>query len=176
MLLTTESLRPGKGPSPTNSSRLPQWVVIFWIISSSPTEPSVSNDSGTARRTLNRGTAGRRSLAPDSGGERRARTEDHHSFRKNRGELARPGEYSGQCSRANCPGRRVGLERGIGILHEEGRTELELTYGKLPTQAQEIAKRDGKFEVRKPAGVAPCATGTIPGAAASSRKRPSTYW
>jgi hypothetical protein len=33
-------------------------------------------------------------------------------------------------------------------------TDLELTYGKLRTQAQKIAKPDGKFEVRTPAGVA----------------------
>lgn len=33
-------------------------------------------------------------------------------------------------------------------------TELELTYGKLRTQAQKIAKPDGKFEVHTPAGVA----------------------
>src|SRR5256885_13328541 len=34
------------------------------------------------------------------------------------------------------------------------RSELELSYGKLRTQAQKIAKPDGKFEVRTPAGVA----------------------
>lgn len=33
-------------------------------------------------------------------------------------------------------------------------TQLELTYGKLRSQAQKIAKPDGKFEVRTPAGVA----------------------
>lgn len=40
--------------------------------------------------------------------------------------------------------------------HDSGaqQTELELTYGKLRTQAQKIAKPDGKFEVRTPAGVA----------------------
>jgi ferric-dicitrate binding protein FerR (iron transport regulator) len=41
------------------------------------------------------------------------------------------------------------------VKHDAGaqQTELELTYGKLRTQAQKIAK-DGKFEVRTPAGVA----------------------
>lgn len=40
--------------------------------------------------------------------------------------------------------------------HDAGaqQTELEMTYGKLRTQAQKIAKPDGKFEVRTPAGVA----------------------
>jgi hypothetical protein len=33
-------------------------------------------------------------------------------------------------------------------------TQLELTYGKLRSQAQKIAKPDGKFEVHTPAGVA----------------------
>src|SRR5260370_8469374 len=33
-------------------------------------------------------------------------------------------------------------------------TALELTYGKVRTQAQKIDKPDGKFEVRTPAGVA----------------------
>ena len=33
-------------------------------------------------------------------------------------------------------------------------TELELTYGKIRSQAQKITKPDGKFEVRTPAGVA----------------------
>src|ERR1700745_4153696 len=33
-------------------------------------------------------------------------------------------------------------------------TDLELIYGKLRTQAQKIAKPNGKFEVRTPAGVA----------------------
>jgi hypothetical protein len=42
------------------------------------------------------------------------------------------------------------------VKHDSGaqQTELELTYGKLRTQAQKIAKPDGKFEVRTPAGVA----------------------
>src|SRR5271156_1943988 len=62
---------------------------------------------------------------------------------------------------------RVGLDDGsvlnVGsdslmkiIKHDAAaqQTELELTYGKLRTQAQKIAKPDGKFEVRTPAGVA----------------------
>jgi hypothetical protein len=42
------------------------------------------------------------------------------------------------------------------VKHDAGtqQTELELTYGKLRTQAQKIAEPDGKFEVRAPAGVA----------------------
>src|SRR5260370_7974918 len=42
------------------------------------------------------------------------------------------------------------------VKHDGGtqQCELELTYGKLRTQAQKIAKPDGKFEVRTPAGVA----------------------
>jgi hypothetical protein len=42
------------------------------------------------------------------------------------------------------------------VKHDAGaqQTELELTYGKLRTQAQKIAKPDGKFEVRTPGGVA----------------------
>jgi hypothetical protein len=42
------------------------------------------------------------------------------------------------------------------VKHDAGaqQTELELTYGKLRTQAQKIAKPDGKFEARTPAGVA----------------------
>ena len=62
---------------------------------------------------------------------------------------------------------RVGLDDGsvlnVGsdslmkvIKHDAAaqQTELELTYGKLRAQAQKIAKPDGKFEVRTPAGVA----------------------
>src|SRR5271163_2847264 len=62
---------------------------------------------------------------------------------------------------------RVGLDDGsvlnVGsdslmkvIKHDAAaqQTELELTYGKLRTQAQKISKPDGKFEVRTPAGVA----------------------
>src|SRR5260370_6336655 len=51
----------------------------------------------------------------------------------------------------------VGSESSMKVVkHDAGaqQTELELTYGKLRTQAQQIAKPDGKFEVRTPAGVA----------------------
>jgi FecR-like protein len=51
----------------------------------------------------------------------------------------------------------VGAESSMKVIkHDAGaqQTELELTYGKLRTQAQKIAKPDGKFEVRTPAGVA----------------------
>lgn len=51
----------------------------------------------------------------------------------------------------------VGSDSSIKVIkHDAGaqQTELELTYGKLRTQAQKIAKPDGKFEVRTPAGVA----------------------
>ena len=51
----------------------------------------------------------------------------------------------------------VGSDASMKILkHDAGaqQTELELTYGKLRTQAQKIAKPDGKFEVHTPAGVA----------------------
>src|SRR5436190_11119754 len=51
----------------------------------------------------------------------------------------------------------VGSDSSIKVLrHDVGaqQRELELTYGKLRTQAQKIAKPDGKFEVRTPAGVA----------------------
>src|ERR1700730_9107732 len=51
----------------------------------------------------------------------------------------------------------VGSESSMKIIkHDAGaqQTELELAYGKLRTQAQKIAKPDGKFEVRTPAGVA----------------------
>lgn len=51
----------------------------------------------------------------------------------------------------------VGSESSMKVVkHDAGaqQTELELTYGKLRTQAQKIAKPDGKFEVRTPAGVA----------------------
>jgi ferric-dicitrate binding protein FerR (iron transport regulator) len=51
----------------------------------------------------------------------------------------------------------VGSESSLKVVkHDAGaqQTELELTYGKLRTQAQKIAKPDGKFEVRTPAGVA----------------------
>src|SRR5690348_14694155 len=51
----------------------------------------------------------------------------------------------------------VGSESSMKIVkHDAGaqQTELELTYGKLRSQAQKIAKANGKFEVRTPAGVA----------------------
>jgi hypothetical protein len=51
----------------------------------------------------------------------------------------------------------VGSNASIKIVkHDTGaqQTELELTYGKLRTQAQKISKPDGKFEVRTAAGVA----------------------
>jgi FecR protein len=51
----------------------------------------------------------------------------------------------------------VGSESSMTVLkHDAGaqQTRLELTYGKLRSQAQKIAKPDGSFEVRTPAGVA----------------------
>src|ERR1700757_1469621 len=51
----------------------------------------------------------------------------------------------------------VGSDSSLKVIkHDAGaqQTELELTYGKLRTQAQKIAKPDGKYEVRTPAGVA----------------------
>jgi len=51
----------------------------------------------------------------------------------------------------------VGSESSMKVTkHDAGaqQTELELTYGKLRTQAQKISKPDGKFEVRTPTGVA----------------------
>src|SRR5213080_3401700 len=51
----------------------------------------------------------------------------------------------------------VGSDSSIKVVKHDAaaqQTELELTYGKLRTQAQKIAKPDGKFEVRTPAGVA----------------------
>src|SRR5271169_4924461 len=51
----------------------------------------------------------------------------------------------------------VGSDSSIKIVkHDAGaqQTDLELAYGKLRTQAQKIAKPDGKFEVHTPAGVA----------------------
>jgi len=51
----------------------------------------------------------------------------------------------------------VGSNASIKITkHDVGtqQTELELTYGKLRTQAQKISKPDGKFEVHTAAGVA----------------------
>ena len=51
----------------------------------------------------------------------------------------------------------VGSESSMKVVKHDAaaqQTELELTYGKLRTQAQKIAKPDGKFEVKTPAGVA----------------------
>lgn len=51
----------------------------------------------------------------------------------------------------------VGSESSMTVTkHDAGaqQTDLELTYGKLRTQAQKISKPDGKFEVHTPAGVA----------------------
>jgi len=51
----------------------------------------------------------------------------------------------------------VGSESSMKVVQHDAaaqQTELELTYGKLRTQAQKIAKPGGKFEVRTPAGVA----------------------
>ncbi len=51
----------------------------------------------------------------------------------------------------------VGSESSMKVeKHDAGaqQTQLELTYGKLRSQAQKIARPDGKFEVRTPAGVA----------------------
>ena len=51
----------------------------------------------------------------------------------------------------------VGSDASVKVVkHDPGaqQTELELTYGKLRTQAQKVTKPDGKFEVRTPAGVA----------------------
>src|SRR5579862_3550872 len=51
----------------------------------------------------------------------------------------------------------VGSDSSIKVVkHDAGaqQTDLELAYGKLRTQAQKIAKPDGKFEVHTAAGVA----------------------
>jgi ferric-dicitrate binding protein FerR (iron transport regulator) len=51
----------------------------------------------------------------------------------------------------------VGSDASVRVTkHDAGaqQTELELTYGKLRTQAQKVTKPDGKFEVRTPAGIA----------------------
>src|SRR5215475_3424568 len=51
----------------------------------------------------------------------------------------------------------VGSESSIKVVKHDGaaqQTELELTYGKLRSQAQKITKPDGKFQVKTPAGVA----------------------
>lgn len=51
----------------------------------------------------------------------------------------------------------VGSDSSIKVVKQDAgaqQTELELAYGKLRTQAQKIAKPDGKFEVHTAAGVA----------------------
>jgi len=51
----------------------------------------------------------------------------------------------------------VGSESAMKVVqHDAGaqQTDLELTYGKIRAQAQKIAKPDGRFQVRTPAGVA----------------------
>ena len=51
----------------------------------------------------------------------------------------------------------VGSDSSIKVVKHDGgaqQTELELTYGKLRSQAQKITKPDGKFAVKTPAGVA----------------------
>jgi FecR protein len=51
----------------------------------------------------------------------------------------------------------VGSDSSFKVVKHDGgaqQTELELTYGKIRSQAQKITKSDGKFEVRTPAGVA----------------------
>jgi ferric-dicitrate binding protein FerR (iron transport regulator) len=51
----------------------------------------------------------------------------------------------------------VGPDSSLRVVkHDAGtqQTDLELTYGKLRSQAQKIAQPGGKFEVRTPAGVA----------------------
>jgi len=51
----------------------------------------------------------------------------------------------------------VGSDASVRVIkHDAGaqQTELELTYGKLRTQAEKITKPAGKFELRTPAGVA----------------------
>jgi FecR protein len=51
----------------------------------------------------------------------------------------------------------VGSDSSMRVVkHDAGtqQTDLELTYGKLRSQAQKIAQPGGKFEVRTPAGVA----------------------
>jgi len=51
----------------------------------------------------------------------------------------------------------VGSDSSIKVVKLDGgaqQTELELTFGKIRSQAQKITKPDGKFEVKTPAGVA----------------------
>ena len=51
----------------------------------------------------------------------------------------------------------VGADSSMRVIKHDAatqQTDLELTYGKLRSQAQKLVKTDGKFEVRTPAGVA----------------------
>ena len=51
----------------------------------------------------------------------------------------------------------VGSDSSIKVVKHDGgaqQTELELTFGKIRSQAQKITKPDGNFEVKTPAGVA----------------------
>jgi hypothetical protein len=51
----------------------------------------------------------------------------------------------------------VGSDSSMKVIKHDAakqQTELELTYGKLRTQAQKIVKPDGSFEVHTPAGIA----------------------
>src|SRR6266403_2638603 len=51
----------------------------------------------------------------------------------------------------------VGSDSSIRVVKHDGgaqQTELELTFGKIRSQAQKITKPDGKVEVKTPAGVA----------------------
>jgi len=51
----------------------------------------------------------------------------------------------------------VGSDSSIKVVKHDGgaqQTELELTFGKIRSQAQKITKPDGKFEVKTPGGVA----------------------
>ena len=51
----------------------------------------------------------------------------------------------------------VGADSSMKVVKHDAaaqQTELELTYGKLRTQAQKVSRSDGKFEVHTPAGVA----------------------
>jgi len=77
----------------------------------------------------------------------------------------------------------VGSDSSIKVVkHDAGaqQTDLELAYGKLRTQAQKIAKPDGKFEVHTAAGVAGVALASAAGVAgaaaagASSADGPAT--
>ena len=105
--------------------------------------------------------AGGRDFAGDSGGEHRAWGEENYGFDEVGGGLAGPGEYAGERAGArrldDGSVLNVGSESSMKVeKHDSGaqQTQLELTYGKLRSQAQKIAKPDGKFEVHTPAGVA----------------------